>query len=73
MIDVNVESLNPGGAVIIKPGGKTPVDGVVVGIENIINEATLTCEPMAMTKRPEALSLVAPSMARDPWWPRSKS
>lgn len=68
-----MESLNPGGTVILKPGGKTPVDGVVVGIESIINEATLTGEPMTMTKRPEALSSAAPSMARDLWWPRSKS
>ena len=50
-VDVKVEELKPGDLVIVKPGEKIPVDGVVVGGETSVNEAMLTGESKPVTKK----------------------
>ena len=51
VVDVGVDHLNPGDRVIVKPGEKIPVDGVVVEGETSVNEAMLTGESKPVTKR----------------------
>jgi len=43
-VDVKVEALKPGDKVLIKPGEKIPVDGVVIEGETNVNESMLTGE-----------------------------
>ncbi len=50
-IDVKVEELKPGDRVLVKPGEKIPVDGVVVEGETSVNEAMLTGESKPVTKK----------------------
>ncbi len=50
--DVPVESLAPGDRVLIKPGEKVPVDGVVVEGATSMNEAMLTGESKPVAKKP---------------------
>jgi len=51
VVDVGVDQLKPGDRVIVKPGEKIPVDGVVVEGETSVNEAMLTGESKPATKR----------------------
>jgi P-type Cu2+ transporter len=50
--DVPVEALKAGDVVLVKPGEKVPIDGVVVVGETSVNEAMLTGESKPVTKRP---------------------
>jgi len=51
-ITVKVENLQPGDRVLIKPGEKVPVDGVIVeGLSNV-NESLLTGESKPVSKHP---------------------
>ena len=48
---ISVRKLNIGDQVLIKPGEKIPVDGIVVEGHSEINEAMLTGEALPVTKR----------------------
>ncbi len=50
--DVSVEQLSPGDRVLVKPGEKVPVDGVVVEGATSMNEAMLTGESKPVSKQP---------------------
>src|SRR5213083_1281696 len=50
--DVPVEAVVVGDMVIVKPGEKVPVDGVVTEGASAVNEAMLTGEPMPVAKKP---------------------
>ncbi len=50
VIDVPVDTLRPGDRVLIKPGEKVPVDGVVIQGETSVNESMLTGESKPVTK-----------------------
>jgi HflK protein len=48
--DVPVGHVRPGDIVVIRPGERVPVDGVVVSGRSSVNEATITGEPLAASK-----------------------
>ena len=50
--DVPVDQLTPGDRVLVRPGEKVPVDGVVVEGATSVNEAMLTGESRPVEKRP---------------------
>lgn len=52
IVDVPIHELKPGDRVIVKPGEKIPVDGVVVDGTTTVNEAMLTGESKPMEKKP---------------------
>jgi Cu2+-exporting ATPase len=51
-VDVRVEQLKPGDRVLVKPGEKIPVDGIVTEGETFVNEAMLTGESKPVSKKP---------------------
>jgi Zn2+/Cd2+-exporting ATPase len=50
--EVPADSLRPGDVVVLRPGARVPVDGVVVRGEGSLDEATLTGESMPQHKAP---------------------
>ena len=52
--EVAVEDLNPGDIVVLRPGARVPVDGVVVLGEGQIDESTITGESVPVHKTPGA-------------------
>src|SRR5947208_655453 len=50
--DVAVEAVEVGDAVIVKPGERVPVDGVVTEGASALDESMLTGEPMSVAKKP---------------------
>jgi P-type Cu2+ transporter len=51
-VTVKVEDLRPGDRVLVKPGEKVPVDGVVVEGSGSMNESLLTGESKPVSKHP---------------------
>jgi Cu2+-exporting ATPase/Cu+-exporting ATPase len=49
--EVSVNNVKHGDLIIIKPGAKIPVDGVIVEGESFINESMVTGEPMPTQKK----------------------
>ena len=52
VVDVPVSEIKPGDRVLVRPGEKIPVDGVVVEGSSSVNEALVTGESKPVTKRP---------------------
>jgi heavy metal translocating P-type ATPase len=52
--DVGVQKVSVGTVVLIKPGGRIPVDGSVVGGHSFVDQATITGESMPVEKNPGA-------------------
>lgn len=52
--EVPSDSLMPGDVVVLRPGARVPVDGVVVAGEGALDEATLTGESLPQHKGPGA-------------------
>ncbi|MGO4879632.1 MAG: heavy metal translocating P-type ATPase [Bryobacteraceae bacterium] len=50
----SLEDLRAGDVVLVRPGGRVPVDGVVVGGHSFIDQATITGESMPVEKVPDA-------------------
>ncbi|WP_457590732.1 heavy metal translocating P-type ATPase [Geoglobus sp.] len=51
-IEVSVEEVRVGDIVIVKPGEKIPVDGVVIEGESYVDESMITGEPVPNLKKP---------------------
>jgi Cu+-exporting ATPase len=51
MLEIAVEAVAPGDLVVVKPGEKIPVDGVVTEGASAVDESLLTGEPMPVAKR----------------------
>jgi Cu+-exporting ATPase len=47
-----IEDIRPGDRIVVRPGGRIPVDGVIVQGEPAIDEASLTGESVPSGKRP---------------------
>lgn len=52
VVDIGVDQLKVGDNVLIKPGEKVPVDGIVVEGTSSVNESMLTGESKPVTKKP---------------------
>jgi len=48
--DVPVDQVMAGDIVVVRPGERIPVDGTVIAGRSSVNEATITGEPMAVSK-----------------------
>ena len=53
-LEVAVETLVPGDVVVLRPGARVPVDGVIVLGEGAIDESTITGESLPVHKAPGA-------------------
>lgn len=53
-VEIGIDQVVLGDIVIVKPGGKIPVDGVVVGGSSFIDESMLTGEPIPVEKSIDA-------------------
>lgn len=51
---VSLAELRSGDVILVRPGGRVPVDGVVVGGHSFIDQATITGESMPVEKIPGA-------------------
>jgi heavy metal translocating P-type ATPase len=49
--DVNIEEVSRGDVVLVRPGGRIPVDGAVVGGNSFVDQAPITGESMPVEKR----------------------
>jgi heavy metal translocating P-type ATPase len=50
--EIGVQQISIGDTVLIKPGGRIPVDGSVVGGHSFVDQATITGESMPVEKNP---------------------
>ncbi|MCA1065092.1 heavy metal translocating P-type ATPase [Rossellomorea sp. AcN35-11] len=51
-VEISVESVEPGDIIIVKPGEKMPVDGIVLEGKTSVDEAMLTGESIPVEKTP---------------------
>ncbi len=50
--DVEVKNLKPGDSILVKPGEKIPIDGIVFAGHSTVNEAMITGESVPVEKEP---------------------
>jgi P-type Cu+ transporter len=63
-VPVPLDAVHPGDLVVVRPGGRIPVDGVVTEGSGAVDEAMLTGEAIPVEKQPDA-SVVAGSINLD--------
>ena len=52
VVEIPADNLQRGDAVIVKPGGRIPVDGLVLGGQSFVEQAAITGEAMPVEKSP---------------------
>ena len=52
--DVDIDQVKTGDVVLVRPGGRIPVDGAVVGGHSFVDQAAITGESLAVEKLPGA-------------------
>jgi Cd2+/Zn2+-exporting ATPase/Cu+-exporting ATPase len=52
VLEIPADNLQLGDAVIVKPGGRIPVDGLVLGGQSFVEQAAITGEAMPVEKSP---------------------
>jgi heavy metal translocating P-type ATPase len=52
LVEIPTESLRLGESVIVKPGGRIPIDGLVLGGQSFVEQAAITGEAMPVEKLP---------------------
>jgi len=52
-VEVRVEQLVPGDRVVVRPGDRIPVDGLIVDGESFVDESMITGEPVPVSKGPD--------------------
>src|SRR5208282_2651982 len=52
VVEIAADDLQLGDAVIVKPGGRIPVDGLVLGGQSFVEQAAITGEAMPVEKSP---------------------
>jgi Cu+-exporting ATPase len=52
-VDVPIEQVRPGDIVIVRPGEKIPVDGVITSGRSVVDESMITGESMPVEKGPD--------------------
>ena len=67
VVEIPSDQVQVGDAVIVKPGGHIPVDGVVLGGRSFVEQAAITGEAMPLRKRRGMPSMPEPSISRAPW------
>ncbi len=53
--DVGIREISTGDDVLVRPGGRIPVDGTVAGGHSFVDQAPITGESMPVEKRPGAI------------------
>ena len=62
-MDVEIREIAPGDVVLVRPGGRIPVDGAVAGGRSFVDQAPITGESMPVEKQPERMSSPARSIS----------
>jgi cation transport ATPase len=52
LLEIPAKDLTVGDAVVVKPGGRIPVDGAVLAGRSFVDQAAITGEPMPVEKNP---------------------
>jgi P-type Cu2+ transporter len=54
MMEIPIEQVKPGDVLLVKPGGKIPVDGIVQNGESYVDESMISGEPIPVLKNKES-------------------
>lgn len=52
--EVPADAVNPGDEILVRPGERVPVDGIVISGESYVDESMISGEPIPSAKRPDA-------------------
>jgi P-type Cu+ transporter len=52
--ELPVDAVRPGDEIVVRPGERVPVDGIVVNGESYVDESMITGEPVPAAKRPDS-------------------
>jgi cation transport ATPase len=73
IVEVNTKTILPGEIVVIRPGGRIPVDGTVINGHSFVEQAAITGEPAAMFTRVPSIRPVRSRSVPNVWGRRQPS